>query len=385
MDKQSLLSSSSQAFDAAPVVTTTTKPTLTGIKRQVPIFTAPQGISDKDRGMMLAALTMCAKSTTERVKPWQTWIATYLSVAFEGFTGKIAGEGADEYITQELPTTFVKSISDAIANPNDLVTSPKLITFPKELPQGSTLFTAELYNSGTIEGVYGYLSLIVFLMGKRITERNREAIEKKRPENIISAWKIGNASYILTGKGQIGRKASEMIPHAWNQSPLLRDVVVREFTTFAGSRIHSLEVAGTLFHLLEHAGMQAAVFCHRLLTACDWVMEIPLLKPDLSVYAKSVEEYLNMPEEHRPYVKLLKGSATKIFHTKSMGRLVGCAVLWLSQDEPSIAQYNAPGAEEAKRVFIAEAKKRGITIRAAPSIGQVLAPAGAAPQSVSTT
>lgn len=365
-----------RAFDTAPVVQTTKQPTLTGATRKIPIFKQPQGMSMRTRLNILMSLVMCCKSAEEEVDPWHTLIGTYLTIAFDEFAGQITGPGEGEYDLIEFPEEFLTSLSATVNNP-DIGTAPVPIVFPPELPSGVRAFTVDYYDAGSLEGAYGFLSLLVFLMGKRITDKNRESIEKKRPDNIINQWHLKSEAFILTGAGKMGRVAQDTIPHAWFQAPLFRDIVVREFMSFAGSRVRALMVSATLFHLLEHAGMQGAVFCHRLIKALPWVAEMPLLRADISVYRESVKEYLELDAEYRPYVKLLLGSSTKIFHTKSMARLVACATLFAAQDEPTVSLYNAPGGEEAKKAFVAEAKKRGLTIKTTGFVSGVLAPAGA--------
>jgi hypothetical protein len=299
-------------------------------------------------------------------------------VAFDDFIGKLTGPGSTEYRLVEFPKSYMDSIDQTIGN-DTLDTSPVTIDFPDGLPAGTTAFTVDYYNAASVEGAYGFLALLVFLMGKRVTDKNRESIEKKRPENLINTWKMRDEAFVLTGAGKLGRNAQDMIPHAWFQAPLLRDIVIKEFVLFRGSRIRPLEVVSTLFGLLEHSGMQGAVFCHRLIKALPWVKDMPLLRADISVYQQSVIEYLDLDAELRPFVKLLLGSSTKLFHTKSMARLVACATLYIAQDEPSVALYNAPGGEAAKRAFILEAKKHGLTIKVTGIASGVLAPAGTTP------
>jgi len=364
-----------QAFDTAPVVATGKTPALTGISRTIPLYTVPQSATKRQKLNMMMSLALCSRSNDEEVDPWHTLIGSYLMVAFEDFAGKISGPGSTEYELREFPESFMTSI-DQTLDGNALVNKPASINFPEGFPTGVTAFTVDYYNAASVEGAYGFLGLLVFLMGKRVTDKNRESIEKKRPENLIATWKMVDEAFILTGAGKLSRKAQDMIPHAWFQAPLLRDIVIREFIAFRGSRIRPLEVAGTLFNLLEHSGMQGAVFCHRLIKALPWVKDMPLLRADVSVYQQSVLEYLELDAEYRPYVKLLLGSGTKIFHTKSMARLVACATLYVAQDEPSVALYNAPGGEAAKKAFVAEAKRQGLILKVTGITSGVLAPAG---------
>lgn len=366
-----------QAFDTAPVVVTSKQPTLHGATRKIPIFKAPQDMTMRQRLNIMMALVICCRSSEPEVDPWHTLIGSYLCVAFDEFSSKITGPGDTEYNLIEFPQAFLDSVNATINN-TTLETTPVTLTIPDELPSGVNAFTVDHYNASSVEGVYGFLSLLVFLMGKKVTDKNRESIEKKRPENIIGSWHLGPESFILTGAGKMSRVAQDLLPHAWTQAPLLRDIVIREFITFGGSRIRALEVSATLFKLLEHSGMQGAVFCHRLIKAMSWVVDMPLLRADVSVYRESVKEYLELDAEYRPYVKLLLGSNTKIFHTKSMARLVGCATRYIQQDEPSVALYNAPGAEEAVKAFVAEARRRGIILKTTGVTSGVLAPAGGA-------
>jgi hypothetical protein len=367
-----LLAQSSLAFDTVQQ-TSAKKPSVTGVKRSILIYRLPAGMDDATRLSCMAALTLCGKSDETEVRPWQTWIGTYVCIAFEEFAGRIAAEGKDEYRLEDLPTTFVDAVQNA-NNRDDLDKVPALLPIPDGLPPTTGAYTTFLYNCSKIEGVYGYLSLMTFLMGKRINDQNRASIETKRPGNLVQAWSPGDAEYILTGAGKMGRKAHEMVPIAWDQSAILRELVVREFITFSGSKIHPMEVTATLFRMIEHSGMQGALFAHRLLQSCPWVSEIPILKPDIAVYAQSVQLYLSLPAEERGFTKLIKGNTTKIFRAKSMPGLIKCAWLWISQSEPSTAQYTAPGGDEALKAFVKAAHERGIVLKDHSQGGIVLMP-----------
>lgn len=367
-----IIAKSAQAFDSVTSAPAVRQPTVKGVLRSIKVYTLPTGSDNVLRLTCLAALTLCGKSTDDETKPWQTWIATLVCVAYEGMSARLAGK--DEYVVEDLPENFLNSLQQA-NHKFETDPSPALLVMPPGLPSTTAVYTTLHYNAANIVGSYGYLALVIHLMGKRIADNNRVAIEQKRPENIIKSFKAGDGTYLLTGAGRMGRKAHEMVPHAWSQSVVFKEICVLEFATFNESDVQSLGVVALMFRMLEHSGMQGAMFCHKLVKACPWIGEIPILRPDLSIYLQSVEEYLKMDEHLRGYFKLIKGNSTKLFHSKSMAGLIGCAQLWLSQGETSVGQYTAPGAELAKEAFIKKAAEHGIVLRDVAKGGSILTPA----------
>jgi hypothetical protein len=223
--------------------------------------------------------------------------------------------------------------------------------------------SAALYNCCNVKGIYGYYSLIVHLMGKRIDASTRGAITTRRPQNLIDRFKCPQVSYILTGDGKMSSKAHEEVTQAWLESTTVRRVAIEEFSTLSTADTSGAEMVALMFGMLENSGMQPIAFIHNLLLSCDWVIsEMPALSPAYHLYIQSVEAYDRSPAHMRPFLKLYWSDSTKIFHGKSLANLTACAVLWMLPDNPTMSGYTIAGSDRIKADFIAKARAHGIDL-----------------------
>jgi len=334
-----------------------------GMLRKIPYYTWPTDIEEELKPTLLTALTLPGRSVSDSVTEWQTWVITWCCLCFDEVPGKIAATKTLEYVPEPLPAVFVEEVRAA---EQELLAAPESsvqLAFPPGLPGTAVAYSARQWNCGTIKGVYGYFALIVHLMGKRVDASTRDNIVNRRPKNIMDKFLCHDLSYIMTGAGRMSDMAHTMIPQAWQESTLVRRLMIRELCTFKEADVLGPEIVNTLFQMLDYSGMQPVAFIHRLLEACPWVIEdIPVLRPAFAVYSQSLVSYAQMPAVERPYLKLLYGDTTKLFHSKSMVDLTACAVEYLKQYEPSMAGYTAPGGDKAKVLFMEAAQKRGIDV-----------------------
>lgn len=336
---------------------------LRGVTRQIPVFYLPSEVEANTRLSALAAMTLPGRATGGETKEWQSWVLSYVLVSFPELAQILRDQCGAEYTVSTFPDSFLESLTAADkALEADSDATPS-ISFPSSFPSTSAKYTAEVYNSNSIPGVYGYCGLLLHLMGKRITPSTRDNMTSRRPGNIIDKFHVGDEAYILRGAGRMSDFAHTAINKAWDQSMSVRMALVPEFARLKGAGTLASEACYLLFGMLEYSGMQPAPLIHSLITACPWVAsEIPILRPAYHLYVESVKEYIRAEPETRPFLKLMYGDQTRIFHAKSLSDLTACAVFFLAQTEPSLAGYTAPGGEKAKAAFAVRALAHGISL-----------------------
>lgn len=367
-----IVAKSSNLFSGVGSPFGTKTSSLSGISRNITVYKLPDESSDKLRQEVMLALTLCGRSSDPSVSHWQTFALTYCVVGFPGLAAMIKGEVSRDYKVVDFPEQFLTDvITIGQTFDNDINADDQTLIFPPGLPLTTTQYSGDLYEAYSLGGVYTYLALVVFLAGKRISPDNRDSIIKNRPTAQIKKYGLSVAEYYLTGPGRISDHGHGCINNAWVQSSAPRRIIVREFSRFAGTDDYTQEVVYTMFRLLEYAGIQSAFFIHQLLLACPWIYEIPALKPGLDLYERSLEQMAREDPIIRPYVKVMYGDSTKLFHTKTMAGLIACAVIWVQQSSPSIAQYGTSGGDFERQVFLAELDKRGIQLGAPATLGAV--------------
>lgn len=355
---------------------------VSGVKRSIPVYVLPSGIETDQMKDIMTVLTLYGRSESTSIKQWQTWIYTWVCVAFPEMGGRYGASRHAEYVTSPLPEAFISQVDTMVdtlrADPTAELDAPSGFGFPDT----EAKLTSAVYNCGSIVGLYGYFSLIVHLMGKQINAGNRDLITNRRPKNIIDKYSASDAAYILTGKGRMSDVAHMKIKDAWDQSNAYRKITITEFCRLRGSDELSADVVFTMFRMLEYSHMSNAGFIRDFLDSCDWVLkDMPSMIPAYDVYVNSVYAFAAEPPERRPYVKLYYGDNTTIFHAKTLQDLTAIAVEWLRVNNDSLIGYTAPGGERAKAAFARLCASRGIDLTS----GTMGTPAIVAPEDSETT
>lgn len=336
---------------------------LTGMKRSIPVYTLPSSLTTEQLKDIMTVMVVYGTSTDRNAKMWQTWVFTWVCLAFPGMESRFAASKSKEYIFTPLPASFIEEVSQLVAR----LTVDTDLTL--EVPEGygfpvaGKQLSVDFYNCGSIKGLYGYFALIVHLMGKQIRASNRELITMRRPQNIIDKYQATEEAFILTGLGRMSDIAHEMVKTAWDQCSALRKVTIDELCRMRGSEEISSDIVFTMFRMLEYAHMANAGFIRDFLNSCDWVLrDMPSMKPAFDVYVESVYAFAAEPPTRRPYVKLYYGDNTTIFHGKTLQDLTAIAVEWLKVNNDSLTGYTAPGGEKAKVAFARLCMARGIDL-----------------------
>lgn len=343
-----------------------------GIVEKLRIYTWPKQVNQEDKLYFLSFMTAYGKSDDISPSAWATWAFSYVVLCFPELQDTISSMNGREYEFVKLPMTFVQAIlqtANAATNYNDSqpeeyvrnitdIVSP--VGFPS-LPRNADSFPPDLAAGALVPAVYGYCSLLIFLAGKQITEKNVSVITEKRPMNLVNAYKINEySSYSLIGDGKMGSPAHEYVNQAWNTYTHARSAVISEVAAFSTGASFPQRVVYTITKLLEYSGMQPAYFIHRFLQAMPQAAGYSCIRPSLNAFISSVREVAGAPAYLQPYYKLIHGEGTRAFHRNTILTLSSCAIAYEKFTSPSMTNFNlGEGATAAVNMFDAEAAQKG--------------------------
>lgn len=346
-----------------------------GIIEKLPIYVWPTGVRDEDKLAVLSYLTAYGRSEDDSPRAWSCWAFSYVVLCFPEFQQAIGRINSREYEFIKLPVEYVHMLVKSCRRAEEAEGSgedkeynqltagiPVLPSFPDMMPSSDT-FPPDLAACQLVTAIYGYASLIIYLCGKRINEKNNVTITEKRPQNLIDTYKIDEqASFILRGEGMMNSTAHSFVNQAWVTHAAARAGIVSEIATFAGGATLPQRVIYTVSKMLENSGMQPAYFIHRFLQAFPHCASYACIRPALNAYASSIREVAAAAPHIQPYYKLIQGEGTRAFHRNSILMLSSCAVAYEKYTSPSMRNFNlGEGATIALAMFDAEAMRKGHT------------------------
>jgi hypothetical protein len=207
----------------------------------------------------------------------------------------------------------------------------------------ATLQPMLLYSSLSLEAIYGYIGLVLYLAGKKITGDNITAITVRRPAAIEA--KYGRpAISCLSGAMRLSTEAHAGIHQAWIVLSGAREVIFSEVAHWVTSTEPAEEVVATVTKLLRYSGMAHVAIIHQFIAANPWVAQVASLRPALMAYRASYERILRIKAARRPYYKVVLGDRGTLFDRRTLEPLTVCAVAFLEPLYPSLAQYTVSAA-----------------------------------------
>jgi hypothetical protein len=343
-----------------------------GVVEKLRVYTWPKGMNPDHKLSFLAFFTAHGRSEGVSPSAWATWAFSFIVLCFPEMAESVMAKNGREYTFVPLPQDYVNQVLAVVHAAEDYSDSQPAeygrYTHDIKLPSGlpplgdrDETMPPELAACATIPAIYGYCSLIMFLAGKRISDKNAVAITEKRPANLINAYNIDeNASYILNGEGRMQSTAHHNINQAWNTYYHVRAAVVSEIAAFASGSTLAQRVVYTITKMLEYSGMQPAYFIHRFLQARPEVIDYSCIRPAFNAYVMSIREVAGAPGYIQPYYKLIHGDSTRAFHRHALLVLSACAITYEKYTSPSMNNFNlGEGATAAVNLFDAEAASKG--------------------------
>lgn len=345
-----------------------------GIIEKLTIYHWPKNkvVSSDGKLAVLAFMTAYGKSEDEATSKWGTFLFSYMCLAFDEFKDMIDRQNGREYLFRPLPETFIDAVVAIVheaesydyENPTAYRTAlaklPAMEKFP-DTEVSETNFPPDLALTLTIPAVYGYVGLLVFLAGKRITPKNESTILEKRPNNLKNAHSINDdQAFFLDGPGQMSRMAHAQLNQAWVRHFHARVAIISEVAKFSAMDTLAQRVVHTISKMIEYAGMQQGTFIYKFLQAFPHCINYACIRPAYNAYVASVREVASAPQHLQPFYKVLYGESTRAFHRNSILTLSACATAYERYTQPTMDNFDlGDGAVSAVAMFDAEASSRG--------------------------
>lgn len=345
-----------------------------GIVESLIVYTMPPGLDPDTRLSVLSFMTGYGRSEDDIPSKWASWTLTYLCCCFPEFKDQIIRQNAREYKFEMLPKTYINAVKEAIMTAQEIEGSATAdekyskavarIVKPSRFPDidhNDLNFPPVLAAAAIVEPIYGYASLLLFLCGKKITDKNMVTITERRPQNLIDTYSIDeDAAYPLIGEGKMESTAHQMVHQAWITYAAARIAIMTEIAAFGAGQTLPQRVVHTVTKLLEYSGMQPAFFIHRFLQAFPEAATYSCIRPSLNAYASSIREVASAAAHLQPYYKLIHGDGTRAFHRNSIMALSACAIAYEKYTSPSMRNFVlGEGANAALAMFDGEAISRG--------------------------
>lgn len=344
-----------------------------GIVEKLLVYHWPETkLSDDAKLSVLAFLTVYGRSESISPSSWATWTFSYLNLAFPDFQERAKFENDREYTFKPLPAVYVQAIVDLASAAEDYddehpeiyaetVRAVPVIPGLPEVPKDTQYYAPDLAATATIQSVYGYAALLLFLAGKRINDKNTTTITERRPGNLRDAYNIPEpATYSLLGEGKMGSTAHSFVSQAWVTYSHMRVAVISEVARFQAGASLAQRIVYTIVKMMEYAGMQQATFIHEFLQAMPQSVDYSCIRPSLNAYTTSLREVAAAPGYLQPYYKIIHGERTRAFHRNSILTLSACATAYKKYTTPSMRNFNlGEGATQAVNMYDAEATRKG--------------------------
>lgn len=186
--------------------------------------------TDRERKAVMTAMTLSGRANEDAPIKWQSWVLTWSCLVFPELVAVIRDSGnQSDYRLEQMDRTFVTACVNAILEQSRAETAgDKYIAFPSGLPDPTLVpMTAEVaQTASSIEGLYAYYAMVVFILGKSLNQDVMSSISTKRPDALIRKRQLYTSEYILKGDGRIPQENYAKVQGGWVRSTVPRQIIV---------------------------------------------------------------------------------------------------------------------------------------------------------------
>lgn len=342
--------------------------TTMSMRQTINCYYLPTSATDRQRRAVMAILTMCGRSNDDLPSKWQSWVITWSCICFPELVQTLRENHAmvDYHYEEFSPGFLDECISAIMAQGNEDTAGKTFVTLPPGLPNVTLLpVTPELASSSTVEGLYAYYAMVVFIAGKSIGPENVQAISTRRPMAIIRKRDLQISEYILVGDGKMSSDNYKKIQGGWVRSTQPRIVIIKHLAVLAAAdnRSEILDPIKVNMDMLRNAGQSYIFYIQELLISCDWCIDIPALRAAYYHYSKMVHVLTSQPVYLQPYYKLMMMDQTREVRRKDIEALIAVATFFAAQTRRTMRQYRVnEDTRSAVLAFQEMARQRGLTM-----------------------
>jgi hypothetical protein len=188
------------------------------------------------------------------------------------------------------------------------------------------------------------MASLLMAIGKQGGSGPEAAAVNARPAALISRFGLKDNQQALLPGRPAGPTAGglDRIYTAYSTYTEPRAVLVRYFLAISAQQGHlpvHLEIMMTNFRLMRGAGMTHVGAITKFMNMHPWAVRVPELRPYFEQFATEYESFLQIPEDIRPYHRLLVPQSDFMFLTSEYRPLIAVAGAFIEEVEQTFAGY----------------------------------------------
>jgi hypothetical protein len=337
-----------------------------GLKQTVTAYYFADGMTDREKRCVLAALTLCGRAADIRPDSWQSFVLTWSFCCLPDLVSVCRNDTTIvDYVFEPFSREFIDSCVEAVmAQAVEETAGEKYLYFPAHLPNASTVaMTPDIVDASQVEGLYAYYAMIIFIMGKSLSPTNIAAISKNRPDALMRKRTLEASRYILTGEGKIDPGNYRFVQSGWIRSTRPRIAIVQQLAKLNASegRSEIFDSISVNMDMLKNSGQSYVYYINELLIACPWCLHIPALRSSYAYYVRMVNVIASHPVSFQPFYKLAMQDAAKTVRRRDVEALIGVSTFYAAQTRKSMNLYRvSEGILPVVKAFRLLAESHGI-------------------------
>lgn len=307
------------------------------------IYALPDDASPQLRSTVLTVLTTHGQSKSTDVRKWKSWILSFYCICYPELVELCVRRNPREYevsnLTQDVLDEWVNVFDAVDASEEDYYDLP-FHPHPSFPDLDDPLLSTYRVACNSLDGLYCYASLLLFLAGKAVTPINRNTITTKRPRALMDEFQTHDSEYILSGNGRIQDTGHQMIHAAWTASVDPRIDIVEHFASTMGVSSTPYRIIGHTLKLMRLNGMNYVSLIVRFLEAFeDYLGDLPQLRSDLRSFKDSAARWETIDPTIRPFYKFAYGNECTLFRRRDMAGLVACGIVFGASTSETLKNY----------------------------------------------
>jgi hypothetical protein len=205
----------------------------------------------------------------------------------------------------------------------------------------------------------GVAGMLAYSIGKRYTPENAASFTTRRPQNIIDRYlkmQKDDPNPELCALNGPARPRSELykrVYRAFGNDTAARNFMIHSMVGLAAeAETMTAGVAFLPFRLLRFSGIAAYPIITNFLSTYDYAYDIPLLKGNIAYFTASCIHLLSVPQQVRPYYKIIHGDRTTVFHRPDIKSLINVATTIMKENYPTLEDFEHDESDPSVEQFL---------------------------------
>lgn len=310
---------------------------------KIPVYYFAESVSEQDRMFVFTIMVMIGRTSDSDNTKWQTYFLTFCCLIFPEMVGMMKRNGSvKSYAFEPLSSEFISKCRAYVIDGMQ-VEDPKahFIELVSTLPDVSDVpFNPHLPGACTLEGIYTYWSMMMFIAGKPISPENADAISTKRPKALMDKRGLAASELILLGDYKLPTRNYEKIKRVWARSSGPRVVIVEHHVMLcAHDTPEELENLVVTMNLLKNTNQTYITHITNLLSSCWYVVTLEACRSDFRNYEKQIAYLDSLDPLMMPYHKFAYQDKSPCIQRNGLDNLIACATFHATQTKRTMDQY----------------------------------------------